>query len=174
MESHAPSAHLPAEEIFRLAVPAAGEPEALPTHLLQCPACGRALQEWKRAVRDLAEEDEARLARRPAEEWLAAEEATLAAVRRSGRPGSWRRRIPWALALTASLFLAVLLVTQREARQVEPLLLDETAELSPQDEADDALLREVAVLARGEDAGGVWNSLAPLPGTEARAEEESL
>jgi len=176
METQDRNPHLSDEDLFRLALPATGDPEALPPHLLQCSACGRALQEWKGAARDLAEQDEAALARRPAEDWLAAEEATLAAIRRSGRPGSRRRALPWALALAASLLLAVLLVTER-ARQAEPLILDDAAELSAEDSADDRLLREVAVLARGEEAGDVWNSLAPLPETDGLtegAEEESL
>jgi hypothetical protein len=177
METQTRNPHLSDEELFRLAMPAAGEPEALPPHLLQCSACGRALQEWKRAARDLAEQDEAALARRPAEDWLAAEDATLAAIRKSGRPGSRRRALPWALALAASLLIAVLLVTDR-TRQAEPFLLEDAAEeLSAEDSADDRLLREVAVLARGDEAGDVWNSLAPLPETDGLAEvadEESL
>lgn len=176
METPTRNPHLSAEDLFRLAMPATGEPEALPPHLLQCSACARALQEWKRAARDLAEQDEAALARRPAEDWLAAEEATLAAIRKSGRPGRRRRTLPWALALAASLLVAVLLVRDR-ARQAEPVLLDDAAELSAEDSADDRLLREVAVLARGEEPGDIWNSLAPLPEADGLAEgvdEESL
>lgn len=171
MEKSTPGPHLSDEELFRLALPATGEPEALPPHLLPCTACGRALQEWKEAVHVLGEEDEAVLARRSPEGWLAAEEATLARIRKSRRPVLRRRAIPGAIALAASLLLAVLLVTERPAREEETLLLDETAELSAEDSADDALLREVALLARGDDAGS-WNNLAPLPETEGFAEDE--
>lgn len=177
MEPVLRSSHLTDEDLFRLALPASGEPEALPPHLLQCPACARALQEWKGAVQDLGEEDEAALARRPAEEWLAAEEGTLAGIRRSGLPGRRRRNLPWVLALAASFLLAVLLVTQRQVRQTSPPVFEETIGFSAEDSADDALLREVALLARGEDEGGVWNSLAPLPDTDTSFEdlgEESL
>lgn len=171
MEKLTQGPHLTDEELFRLALPATGEPEALPPHLLPCTACGRALQEWKEAVRVLGEEDEAVLARRSPEGWLAAEEATLAKIRKARLPVLRRRTIPGAIALAASLLLAVLLVTERQVREEGPLVIDETAELSPEDSADDALLREVALLARGEDAGS-WNNLAPLPETEGLAEDE--
>jgi len=45
--------HLTEEEIFALAAPAAGEPEALPRHLAHCTACGRTLQEWKTALQPI-------------------------------------------------------------------------------------------------------------------------
>lgn len=171
MEPVLRSPHLTDEDLFRLALPASGEPEALPPHLLQCPACARALTEWKGAVRDLGEEDEDALARRPADEWIAAEEATLAGIRKSGLPGRRRRNLPWALALAASFLLAVLLVTQRGTRETSPPVFEETTGLSAEDSADDALLREVALLARGEDGGGLWNSLAPLPESDGSSED---
>src|SRR6516162_5748342 len=58
------SPHLTDAELFTLALPPAGEPEALPGHLLECAACGRALQTWKAAVRDLAREDAGPMGRR--------------------------------------------------------------------------------------------------------------
>jgi len=77
--------HLTDEEIFALAAPAAGEPEALPRHLAHCGACGRALLEWKTALHEVAEEDLGPVGRRSPEEWRAAEDATLSVIRRSGR-----------------------------------------------------------------------------------------
>lgn len=165
--------HLSEDELFRLAVPAVGEPEALPAHLMECAACGQALQEWKRAVRGLAEEDEAALDRRSPEEWRAAEDRTLEAIRRAGLPGRRARRLPWTVGLAASLLLAVLLLTGRNSPAPPVPALDDAAELSEQDRADDTLLREVALAASGEDRGGIWNSLAPDPDAPAE-EEESL
>ena len=61
-------AHLTDDALFSLALPPAGLPEALPAHLLECPRCARALADWKAAVRDMEERDEAVLDRRSAEE----------------------------------------------------------------------------------------------------------
>jgi len=176
MEVELRNSHLTEEELLRIALPAAGEPAALPSHLLQCAVCGRALQEWKGALREIAEEDEVALARRPAEEWLAAEEATLAAIRRAGAPGRRRPALRWAVSLAASLLLAVFLLTGRQPTESGGVAVPETAELSAQDLLDDALLRDVALLSRGEDAGGLWNSMAPMPLTnsDSEKEEESL
>ncbi len=171
MEVELRTPHLSEEELLRIALPAAGEPEALPSHLLQCAICGRALQEWKGALREIVEEDEAALARRPEEEWLAAEEATLAAIRRVGIPGRRRPALPLAISLAASLLLAVLLLTGRRGTENGLPAVPETAELSAQDRLDDALLREVAVLVRDEDAGGLWNSMAPMPASGSEDEE---
>src|SRR5713226_5005943 len=44
--------HLTEGDLFTLAVPPAGEPEALPRHLSECSSCSRALSEWKTAERD--------------------------------------------------------------------------------------------------------------------------
>jgi hypothetical protein len=166
--------HLTEDELFRLAMPAVGEPEALPSHLLGCAECGRNLQVWKTAVRDLAEEDESALAGRTPEQWRSLEDATLAAIRRSGAPGTQRWRLVSALAVAASLILAALLVVGRAGNEI-PVVSDDAAELSAQDQADDELLREVSILARGEEPGGAWNSLAPVPGGDgAVLEEDSL
>lgn len=78
--------HLSDAELFALAAPAAGEPEALPEHLSRCGECARALREWKDAVRAVGEADAGELARRTPEQWRAAEEATMTAIRAAGRP----------------------------------------------------------------------------------------
>ena len=163
----APTEHLTDDALFALAVPTAGVPEALPPHLMECLACSRALTEWKGAVRDLSETDEEALASRSSEEWAAAEDATLAAVRGSGAPG--RGRVPvvrWALPLAASLLLVLFLAPGREAPSPTVAPIDETAGLSAQDRADDALLREVEELAMGEEGAADWDELAADPSEE--------
>lgn len=165
--------HLTEDDLFRLAVPSTGEPEALPSHLVECGECGRSLQAWKRAMSELAREDEAALSRRDTEDWRAREDATLAAIRRSGAPGSHRRRLAWSMALAATLLLAAVLATLGPAEHLG-FVSEEAAELSEQDRADDALLRDVAVLARGEEASSLWNGLAPLPGEESPEGENKL
>ncbi|HEY1434878.1 MAG TPA: hypothetical protein VGG65_05840, partial [Thermoanaerobaculia bacterium] len=79
--------HLTDAELFGLAAPATGEPEALPRHLSRCGGCSRALQEWKAAVRALGDEETGEIDRRTAEQWQAAEAATMAAIRKAVRPG---------------------------------------------------------------------------------------
>jgi hypothetical protein len=162
--------HLTDEQLFGLALPPAGEPEALPPHLLQCLTCGRALQEWKAAVRQLAEDDVEPVRRRSPEEWREAEDRTLEALRRA-RKGPRPRVLPWAAGLAAALLLAALLLPTGR-REPETVSAPAAAELSPQDAADDALLREVARLSRGED-GGDWNGLAPDPATPDNGEDAS-
>jgi hypothetical protein len=168
MERGARTGHLSDEELFALALPPAGEPEALPAHLLQCARCGRALQEWKGAVRQLAEEDAEPVSRRSAEEWKAAEDRTIEALRRAGRRRRVRR-LPWAIGIAAALLLAALLLpVLRPSRPAAPVSAAASAatpapELSGQDAADDRLLRDVARLSRGEDAAD-WSGLAPDPG----------
>lgn len=171
METHEETPHLTEEDFFRLAVPPAGEPEAIPAHLQGCGKCARNVQVWKTAMRELAEEDEATLGKRTSEEWEAREEETMATVRKSGAPGSQRRRLVWTLGVAASLLLAVFLLT-RPGPPPDPAAFEETAELSVEDRADDDLLREISVLARGEEPGNLWNSLAPVPGTETPPEAE--
>lgn len=171
MESPARSGHLTDEELFGLALPPAGEPEVLPAHLLQCAPCGHALRDWKEAVRHLAAEEIEPVARRSPEEWGAAEDRTIEALRRAGP----RRRfgpLPWAVGLAAAVLIAVLLLPAR--RPAPPAVSDAvatpSAELSGQDAADDRLLQDVARLSRGDD-GADWNGLAPDP---ASAERGSL
>lgn len=160
-----PTKHLTDDALFALAVPTAGVPEALPPHLMECLACSRALTEWKSAVRDLRDADEDALAERSAEEWTAAEDATLAAVRKAGAPGRGKPwPLKWALPVAASLFLVLVLARGREVPAPVPVAADdEVAALSPQDRADDALLRDVERLAGDEEAGAGWDELAPDP-----------
>ena len=168
-----PTRHLTDAELFAGALPAAGQPEALPAHLSECLACSRALAEWKSAVRELATEDAAPIAARTPAEWTAAEDSTLALIRRARRR---RPRMPlrWAVAAAAVLFVVALLLPTRgrERGNAAERPLD-AAELSAQDQADDALLRDVARLSRGDD-GGTWNTLAPDPRTQPAHDEERL
>ena len=160
-----PAVHLTDDALFALALPAAGVPEALPAHLLACPRCTRALADWKNGVRDLGERDEDVLEKRTAEEWSAVEDATLATIRREGPPGRGRARtLAWALPVAASLLVFALLVTGKQDSALIPEASDDTAGLSAQDKADDALLRDVDRLASGEDTSSGWGSLAPDPG----------
>jgi hypothetical protein len=163
--------HLTDAELFGIALPAAGAPEALPAHLSDCLACSRALTEWKSAVRDLAAEGENAVARRSPEEWEKAQAKTMAAVRRSrfeGRPLPLR----WAMSAAAVLLLfAIAIPLQRSVRQ-RPAA-QASSELSAQDQADDTLLRDVARLSRGDD-GSSWGALAPEPNPATHGEEERL
>jgi hypothetical protein len=156
--------HLSDEELFALAVPPAGVPEALPRHLSECLRCSRALADWKGAVRDLGGEDEEALASRSAEEWRAVEDATLAAVARQGAPGRGSaRRLSWALPVAAALLLCALLVAGRNGSTRIGSGSDDAASFSAQDRADDALLRDVDRLASGDETSSGWGALAPDP-----------
>jgi hypothetical protein len=164
MERKALTSHLTDDELFGLALPPAGQPEALPAHLLQCSRCGRALQEWKSAVQQLGDEEVEPVMVRSAAQWRAAEDRTLEILRQSGTRRRFRP-LPWAAALAASVLLAILLLPARRSAQPAAGSLRAGAavsELSAQDAADDTLLREVASLSRGED-GGDWDGLAPDP-----------
>ncbi|MEO8430070.1 MAG: hypothetical protein ABI592_01080 [Acidobacteriota bacterium] len=168
------NAHLTESELFGLAVPAAGAPEALPAHLSDCLVCSRALQEWKAAVRELAVESDAPITRRTEGEWTAAENRTLDAIRSAGAPrrGSGLR---WTVGIAASLLLfALALPFARWRPESLGAGRQHASELSAEDLKDDTLLRDVARLSRGEDAGS-WTSLAPEPGAPAAGgEEDSL
>ena len=170
MEAKTGDRHLTDAELFNLAIPPVGEPEALPRHLSECWSCSRALQEWKSAVRDLADEETEELDRRSAGEWQALEEKTIEATRRAGRT----RRAPavkWAISIAASLLLAVLLIPARRPGRTAVAQREGTvAAFSAQDQRDDALLRDVARLSQGDDNGS-WSTLAPEP---ASTEEEQL
>ena len=170
MEPKTDNRHLSDAELFNLAVPPVGEPEALPRHLSECWSCSRTLQEWKSAVRELADEETEELDRRSAAEWEALEEKTIEAMRRAGRT----RRAPavkWAVSIAASLLLAILLIPARRTGRPSIARPRATgAALSAQDQKDDALLRDVARLSQGEESGS-WSTLAPEP---AGTEEEQL
>jgi hypothetical protein len=173
MDTKVSTAHLTDAELFGLALPPAGEPEALPGHLSECGACGRALQAWKAAVRELAKDDAGPIDRRTPAEWRAAEERTLAAIRnaRVRRPFPLR----WAAGLAAAVLVAVLLFPVRASltRPAPAVPASESSELSAADRADDTLLHEVNRMARG-DAGGVWNAFAAEPGESPAAEDHEL
>jgi len=171
MELKAVNTHLTDAELFTLAVPPVGEPEALPRHLSECFRCSRALQEWKLAVREIADDDMAALDHRTPAEWASLENETIAAMRRVGQ-----KRAPslqWAASIAAGLLLGVLLlpairqtVSGGSGRKGE-------AATAVQDQKDDALLRDVARLSQCEDSGS-WSTLAPEPGAPGGTEEEEL
>jgi hypothetical protein len=174
MELKTAPQHLTDAELFTFAVLPVGEPQALPRHLSECFRCSRALQEWKLAVREIADEETETLDRRSAAEWEALENQTIEAMRRAGR----KRRAPavkWAVSIAASLLLAALLfpAMRKTGRDASPGPGSAVAALSAQDQKDDALLRDVARLSRGEDYGS-WSTLAPEPGAAKGAEEEQL
>ena len=171
MELKAVNTHLTDAELFTLAVPPVGEPEALPRHLSECFRCSRALQEWKLAVREIADDDMAALDHRTAAEWESLENETIAAMRRAGQ----KRRAPvvqWAASIAAGLLLGVLLL---------PAIRNTVfggsggpgGEQPAQDQKDDALLRDVARPSQGDD-GGSWSTLAPDPGAPGERREEEL
>ena len=169
-----PSAHLTDADLFSLALPPAGEPEALPAHLSGCGACGRTLQAWKTAVRELAQENAGPIDSRTPAEWDAAADRTLAAIRSAGA----RRPFPlrWAAGLAAAVLAAVLFLPVRAAvtsRSAPAAPANESTELSAGDRADDKLLHDVNRMARG-DAGGVWNAFAGEPGESPASEEQRL
>jgi len=159
MERSVSDTHLNDAELFALAAPASGEPEALPRHLSECQACSRALQDWKAAVRALAEEEVEEIERRTPQEWRAAEAATMAAIRKAApraRRNPWR----WGLGIAASLVILALAMpwtwkTGRTAPTSAAIgaTTDDGSGLSAADRDDDALLREAAYLARGGDDG---------------------
>jgi hypothetical protein len=148
--------HLTDSELFGLAAPATGEPEALPPHLSTCPGCSRALQEWKASVRALAAEEVDEIERRSPAEWQAKEEATMAAVRRGARPGRSAHPLRWVVGIAATLAVIALAMPARRsatiASSVVPTPVAESG-FSPADRADDDLLRQAAYLAGGGDEG---------------------
>ncbi len=165
--------HLTDAELFGLAIPAVGSPEALPSHLSDCLACSRSLHEWKGAVRDVAD-DMGPLGDRTSEAWTGAQDQTMRAIRRTrfARPALPLR---WGVGVAAALLLfALALPLQRPTAPATPSGPSASApDLSTQDQADDALLRDVARLASAEETGGSWSTLVPEPGT-ANGEEERL
>lgn len=173
MDAKTSTSHLTDAELFALALPPAGEPEALPAHLSECGVCGRSLQTWKTAVRELAREDAGPIDHRTPAQWSAAEDRTLAAIRGSRR----RSRFPvrWAAGMAAAVLVAVLLLPARGKSPSAPAAVpaSEATELSAGDRADDALLRDVNLLAHG-DSAGIWNAFAAEPGESPAAEDHRL
>jgi hypothetical protein len=148
--------HLSDAELFSLAAPASGEPEALPRHLSECQACSRALQEWQTALRAIGDEEVEEIEQRTPQQWREAEAATMSAIRRAApraRRNPWR----WAIGIAASLVILALAMPWRQVSTpavssgaVESAASDDSG-MSPADRDDDALLREAAYLARGGD-----------------------
>jgi hypothetical protein len=163
--------HLTEADFFRLAMPPAGEPEALPRHLSECVACSREFSEWRTAVRELGHDGLDGLRSRSAAEWKALEDQTMERIRGSQRPK--RRTWRWAVAIAASLLLFALVLPLRRSRERSDAASSASSQaLSPQDQADDALLRDVARLARSEDENSrLWKDIAPEP---SAAEEDRL
>jgi hypothetical protein len=163
-------AHLTDTDFFTLAMPPAGEPEALPRHLSECLACSRQFSEWRSAVRELGSEGMDALRNRSAADWEAREDQTIEAIRRLRRPKPrlWR----WAVAVAASILLFALAIPLWRGRPRTAVAAASTQTLSAQDQADDALLRDVARLARSEDDNSrLYREIAPEP---SAAEEERL
>jgi hypothetical protein len=154
--------HLTDAELLGLAAPASGEPEPLPRHLSVCESCSRALQEWQSAMRETARDDVAELERRTPEEWRAAEDATMAAIRRV-RPNRRTSAIRWAAGTAAALLLLALAMPFRRSVSKQPVPVAAAAAptattegpnggfATAGDRDDDALLRDVEYLARGGD-----------------------
>lgn len=153
MNKHDSDRHLTDAELFGLAAPAAGEPEALPPHLSTCQSCSRALQEWKASVRALAAEEVDEIERRSPAEWQAAEDATMAAIRRAARPARRAHPLRWFVGIAATLAVIALAMPARRSSPVATVVPTPAAEagLSPTDRADDDLLREASYLAGGGD-----------------------
>jgi hypothetical protein len=148
--------HLTAADFFLLAMPPAGDPEALPSHLSTCASCARDFSEWKKAVKELAAQE----ADPPAD----FERAVVSRVRRLRTPRS-RRRLRHVVAVFAA---AACLLLAFEAglrvgsfrRGAAPPPTSEV--MSARDREDDELLRSVARLISGEE-NAPWKELAPLP-----------
>ena len=151
MDQKTSESHLTDAELFGLAVPAAGEPEALPRHLSECQSCSRALQEWKASVQALAEEEVDELNRRSPEQWSAAADATRAAIHRAAKPRRGSRTLRWALGIAASLLIIALAIPRRGVPAAGAGSPPDSSGLSAADREDDRLLRDVAFLAQGDD-----------------------
>lgn len=147
--------HLEMEDFFLLAVPPAGEPEPLPSHLSSCDRCTRQLTQWKAALSSLAPGE--------AEAPEGFEKDVMAKIRslRTPRSRRLRRRAQAGLAAAASLVLAFWLGTRLHRRPPRENIAA-TSVMSPADQRDDRLLRDVSRLVEGEDSSA-WKSLAPLP-----------
>jgi hypothetical protein len=163
--------HIPFDELYALAAPPAGEPEALPAHLAVCRTCGRAFQTIKQAIVEIGYEADNATARRTPADWSQAEREVMAKVRALGTPARrshpGKRRAIWGGLLAASALLAFWLVriNLETGPKPEPMTAQATssASMSPADQADDALLRDVARLSEGGEPAPDWKDLAPLP-----------
>jgi hypothetical protein len=156
MDTQHSDRHLTDAELFGLAAPATGEPEALPPHLSTCQGCSRALQEWKASVRALAAEEVDEIERRSPAQWEAAEEATMAAIRRAARAGRPDHPLRWVVGIAASLVVIALAMPARRATPIAAAAIPTPAAeagLSPADRVDDELLRQASYLAGGGDDG---------------------
>ena len=146
--------HLTDAELLDLAAPASGEPEPLPRHLSGCEECSRALQEWRTAMREVAREDVAELERRTPEEWRAAADSTMAAIRRA-KPRRTTSAVRWAIGIAAAALILALAMPFRRAAQAPSIPAPEPASdsafASAADRDDDALLRDAEYLAQGGD-----------------------
>jgi hypothetical protein len=152
MDAKGPLAHLTDAELFGLAAPASGEPQPLPQHLSHCESCARALQEWRAAMRELGREDVEAIDDRPAEEWAAAREATMSAVRRA-RPRRTGAAVRWVAGTAAVILLVALAMPARREGARTPAAGAPTgmAFASAADREDDALLRDSEFIAQGGD-----------------------
>ena len=153
MDQKTAERHLTDAELFALAVPPAGEPEALPRHLSECQSCSRSLLEWKVSVRELGEAEVDPINRRSPEQWNAAAEATMARIRRAARPSRSRRSLRWAVGIAASLLILALAIPRHGAPTKTASSAPDASGMSASDREDDRLLRDVAFLAQGDDAG---------------------
>jgi hypothetical protein len=167
--------HLTDGELCALAIPAHGSPEALPRHLSDCLACTRALSEWKEALSSVAD-DAGPSDSRTERDWDLTAKQTLERIRRSPRIDRRIASMRWAVGIAAALLLAVLALPLRPggSSRLSPAAErdrdheHERAELSGQDQADDALLRDVARMSRAEDElGDPMDSLVPEPRTSS-------
>jgi hypothetical protein len=128
----------------------------------------RALQEWKTALREVGHDELGPIGRRTDEGWRAAEDATMAAVRRSGRLPSRGRALRWVAGIAASLLLVALTLPWRSLEPrpetgtaaaaaaratAAPPVRSADDSLSAADRDDDDLLRDAAYLARGGGDG---------------------
>ena len=168
-----PVVHLTDDALFVWPFPQRGVPECTPRAPPPVRAPARALlADWKNRCRTCGSKG-----RRPAGEarrrwWIEVEEATLAAIRGRALRARRARTLRWALPVAASLLVFALPRDHEENPAHAPEPPEDTAGLSTQDRADDALLRDVDSLASGDDTSGGWGALAPEPGAPDPAAPE--
>jgi hypothetical protein len=106
------------------------------------------------------------MARRSTADWEARAKETMDRVRASGAPGRrGSRQALVGLLLAASMLLFALLAPRRPDTAVSAPDTTASSELSPADQEDDDLLRDIQRVARGEE---LWN---PLPADDTVADE---